>query len=371
MAEEGGMIPVEKRRPILDALQDAKEKGLSYERGCAALDLCPRTVERWRNPLERSERRPMRTFNALMPWEIDLVKTLIRQASFADYSVRELSIAALEEYGIYVSPVTFWQYQKKANCNGPRRGIRQPRGRGNKPDVSWVTGPNQVWSWDITHLPTGRAWEYWYLYALEDVFSRKVVAWLITDSLLSEEVRSLWDQGLINENLLIKPQTEWPVSLSDRGTQMRSHSTARYFMRLGVAQLFARPRTPNDNPNIEALFSVVKTEPEYPGAFPTIRDAVAYFSKFFDWYNNVHLHTSLKMLPPSQVHSGNGEEILEERRKLSEQTIERRRQYFENGMESRPDDITDFIGHRNLRFKFSRSSIAPDSPQNMRQLLIN
>lgn len=364
------MIPVEKRQPILDTLQEAKGKGLAFERSCAVLGLCPRTVERWKNLTEKKARLPRRTFNALMPREIDLVKTLIRQASFADYSVRELSIAALEDYGIYVSPVTFWQYQKNADCNGPRRGMRKPRGRGNKPDVSWVTGPNQAWSWDITHLPTGRAWEYWYLYALEDVFSRKVVAWLITDSLASEEVRSLWDQGLLNENLLMKPHTAWPVSLSDRGTQMRSHSTARYFMKLGVAQLFARPRTPNDNPQIEALFSVVKTEPEYPGAFSMIRDAVAYFSKFFDWYNNVHLHTSLNMIPPSKVHSGEGEEILEARRKTSEQTIERRRKYFETGIDSQEGNPVS-NGHRYLRFQFSRSFTESDSPQNIRQPLIN
>ena len=112
--------------------------------------------------------------------------------------------------------------------------------------VHAMTGPNQLYSWDITHLPTGRPFEFWYLYALQDWFSRKVVSWLITDNLASDTAQDLWDQALINEGLLVKPQAEWPKSLSDRGTQMRAASTRRFFKRLGVDQLFARPRTPND-----------------------------------------------------------------------------------------------------------------------------
>jgi len=198
---------------------------------------------------------------------------MIRGVEFADFSVRELSLSALERCGVYISPVTFWAYQKEIGCNGPRRGKRLRKGRGNKPDTDCVGGPNQLWSWDITHLPAGRPHGFWYLYALQDWFSRKVVAWLITDSLHSREVRELWDLGLLNEGLLLRPSWQWPSSLSDRGSQMRSISTKRYFKKLGVAQLFARPRTPNDNPKVEALFSVVKTEPEYPGVFPAIPES--------------------------------------------------------------------------------------------------
>jgi hypothetical protein len=160
-----------------------------------------------------------------------------------------------------------------------------------------------------------------------------VVAWLITDSLHSREVRELWDLGLLNEGLLLRPSYKWPSSLSDRGSQMRSISTKRYFKKLGVAQLFARPRTPNDNPKIEALFSVVKTEPEYPGVFPAIEDARAYFEEFFVWYNEGHPHTALKMLTPQQVHSGQGEEILKARRRIREATLQKRRAFFETGEE--------------------------------------
>jgi len=352
-------------------LDEAKEKGLPFARGCAAMGISPRTVERWKKPKDEAVREPCRPWNALSPVEVEIVQAMIAQARYADYSVRELTIAALETFGIYVSPVTFWSYQKKADCNGPRRGRRLRRGSGNKPDTSWVDGPNQLWAWDITHLPTGRPYEFWYLYALEDVFSRKVVAWLIADNLASDKVRDLWDLALLNEDLLAKPSSEWPTSLSDRGTQMRSHSTRRFFQRLGVAQLFSRPRTPNDNPHIEAVFSVTKTEPEYPGIFPTYRGAVAYFEDFFSWYNEGHLHTSLGMLTPQQVHSGEGEEILMERKIARDETMERRRHYFETGSEMKPEWTVE--SGRNLPIRFRQSIVleTPDSPQNVRQLLLN
>lgn len=317
-------------------------------------------------------------WNALMPEERSLVESIIRSADYADHSVRELCLTLLEETGIYVSPVTFWAFQVKAACNGPRRGKRLPKGRGNKPDTSQVDGPNQLWSWDITHLPTGRAYEFWYLYALMDWHSRKVVAWLITDRLDSSAARELWDLGLLNEGLLLKPSAEWPESLSDRGTQMRSISTRRYFHNIGVTQIFARPRTPNDNARTEALFSTTKTEPEYPGHFPKMSDAISYFNDFYHWFNEGHTHTALRMLTPSQVHAGQGESILAVRRNTRDQTIARRREYHSTGDFTQSETLT-LSGRRQLPLRFqyplpeanNLKMKESDCAINIRHLLIN
>ncbi len=44
-----------------------------------------------------------------------------------------------------------------------------------------ATGPNQVWSWDITKLKGPRKWTYFYLYVILDIFSRQVVGWMVAD----------------------------------------------------------------------------------------------------------------------------------------------------------------------------------------------
>jgi len=56
---------------------------------------------------------------------------------------------------------------------------------------------------------------------------------------------------------------------------------------------FARPRTPNDNPFIESAFSTVKRAPEYPGRFLDDDQAVAYFNRYFTWYDTEHYHSGI------------------------------------------------------------------------------
>ena len=113
--------------------------------------------------------------------------------------------------------------------------------------------------------------------------------------------------------------------LSDRGPQMRSHSTITYFRKLGIPQLFSRPRTPNDNPYIESHFATIKTHPAFPGYFADQAKAEDYFDQFYPWYNDVHPHTRLNMLTPNQVHSGQGPRLLAERAALKAATLAARR----------------------------------------------
>jgi putative transposase len=315
---------------ILGLIAEAKVAGLPVERACGVLNLSPRTVQRWQAPTP-SDLAPVRVakprpYNALTASEAARLLALIRSPKHADASCRELALALQSGPNpVFVSHVTVWEYECALNCNGPRgRQTSQGRGR-SAPDTKWVTGPNQLWDWDITYLHSGEPHVFWYLYSLLDHWSRKNIAWHLSPHLRSSEVQTLWDHGLINEGLLDQPSHTWPCSLSDRGIQMRSHSTTTYFRKLGIPQLFSRPRTPNDNPFIEAHFATVKTQPAFPGYFAEMTDALRYFSQFYPWYNDIHPHTRLNMLTPSQVHSGQGPRLLAERAALKAASLAARR----------------------------------------------
>jgi len=319
---------------ILDLIAEAKADGLPTKRACKVLGLSPRTVQRWQasaQPLPALAATPPtgmrpRPYNALAASEAAAVIALIQSPKHADASCRELALALQTGPApTYVSHVTVWQYERALNCNGPRgRQVVQGRNR-TAPDTDWVDGPNQLWDWDITYLHTREPRVFLYLYSLLDHWSRKNIAWRISTRLVSDEVQTLWDHGLINEGLLDQPAQTWPKSLSDRGAQMRSRSTVTYFQKLGIPQLFSRPRTPNDNPYIESHFATVKTLPAFPGYFADQVEAEAYFSQFYPWYNDVHPHTRLNMLTPNQVHSGQGPRLLAERAALKAATFAARR----------------------------------------------
>lgn len=292
---------------ILALVAEAKAQGLPEARASQVLRVSPRTLQRWRQPAQLkapAAPRPRPT-NALTRAEAAAVVSVIRSPAHADQSCRELalSLANAPEQAVSVSPVTIWRYQVALDCNGPR-GRQTSQRHGPAPATDWVTGPNQLWDYDVTVLRSEERWVFWYLYSLLDHFSRKAVAWLVAPTFGSAQIQSLWDLGLVNEGLLEVPTDQWPKSLSDRGAQMRSQSTRRYFKKLGIDQLFSRPRTPNDNPRIEAHFGTIKSQPVYPGYFADLPAAVTYFTGFYPWYNDRHPLTTLNMLTPNQVHTG-------------------------------------------------------------------
>ena len=299
------------------------------------LQIDERRIQRWRKQINSNPDNPhgrqkhqskfQTPYNALTPEERGIASEMIASEKYADASCRLLSIKTMEEYGVYISPVTYWERMKSKDINGSRGVNAKRKNHHTKPDIGEVTGPNQVWSWDITFLKTLVRYQHFYLYSLLDNYSRKIIAWLISNKLTSDNAQSLWDQALINEDLLNVPAQNLPKSLSDRGSQMRSRSTRQFFRTLGIDQHFSRPRTPNDNPQIEAFFSTVKNCPDYPERFETLEEAVAYFLEFMNWYNYHHYHTALGMITPADYHAGKAAKIFSERAQIKQATFENRR----------------------------------------------
>ena len=310
-------------------LEEAIRNGLSVRQACAVVGLKERRFRHWRRLAHagRYERRrkpfEVRAHNALRPEEWALIQEAVKRSDWADLSCRELSVKLMEEKGVFVSHVAIWSHMRAEGLAGHRGGRRlRGRRRGQKPDTSWLNGPRQLWAWDITKLRTGVPGKFWYLYTVLDQWSRKVVGWAVEEWECSELAQRVWDKALLSEGLVYGPV---PRSLSDRGSQMRSRSTSEFFRELGVGQLFARPRTPNDNPYIESLFSTVKTHPDYPGVFPTLEEARAYFENFFAWYNTEHLHTRIGMVTPEQKHNGEWVRIQAKREAIKASTLAARR----------------------------------------------
>ena len=95
-----------------------------------------------------------------------------------------------------------------------------------------------------------------------------------------------------------------------------------------MPQLFARPRTPDDNPFIESAFSTVKRAPEYPGRFHDDCEATAYFEKYFYGTTIVTTIIVIDYVTPAQAHQGLRDSIV--RRRSVQQQAQRQRRRAEN-----------------------------------------
>jgi len=130
----------------------------------------------------------------------------------------------------------------------------------------------------------------------------------------AEEARYLLEEALINENILDLPEHQRPEVINDRGRQMKAKPIKTMFEDHGMPQLFARPRTPNDNPFVESVFSTVKRAPEYPGRFLDCEQAAEYFNRYFPWYNTEHFHSGIAYVTPEQCHLGLRDQIVSRRK---------------------------------------------------------
>jgi len=180
-----------------------------------------------------------------------------------------------------------------------------------KPELL-ATGPNEIWSWDITKLLGPAKWTYYYLYVVIDIFSRYVPGWLLAsretaelaERLLAETIRK---QGIMADQLTIH---------ADRGTSMASKPVALLLADLGVTKSHSRPHCSNDNPYSEAQFKTLKYRPEFPGRFGSIQDARAFCQRFFRWYNHQHRHSGLGFHTPADIHFGHADAAQFERARV-------------------------------------------------------
>jgi len=322
---------VEQKEEIMAMIEWAKEKGISVTRTCALLMISRRRVIRWRKKWKSNEELhngkpgPKHSLHKLLPEEERAVLDMAGREEYSDLSHRILAVTAWDIDLFFVSFTSVYRILRSSGLMSMRGTQRHHNGRSIPPVRKELTGPNQRWCWDISYILTYEKGLYLYLYLLLDEFSRKVIQWLISWHQTAEEARYLIEQGLIGENILDLPEDQRPEIINDRGRQMKAKSIKRMFEDHHMPQIFARPRTPNDNPFVESLFGTVKTAPQYPGRFRDCAEACEYFGPYFQWYNTEHLHSGIDYVTPEQCHQGLRDQIVAERKaKLRKQQMLRK-----------------------------------------------
>lgn len=305
----------ETKKAIMELVVESKAQGVSRSRTCTLLQIDERRVRDWfcRSTLVDAKPGPGHAPHALLAEERVAIVALSKDERFVDDAHRVLTAKCVDAGHIAVSASTVYRVMRSEGLTTDRSGRSHRNGNSRKPDRAELTAANQRWCWDISYLRTAVPGVYLYLYALLDEYSRKVVAFRISWSMTNAEGKELVDEGIEREGMTSE-QVEKLVLFNDRGTQMKAKPFRKFLEELGISQKFARPRTPNDNPFVESLFSTTKGALDYPEMFTDDVEALTYFTAWFDFYNNVRLHGKIGYVTPVQRHCGDDKVILGLRR---------------------------------------------------------
>ena len=306
---------------ILGLVRAAMSEGARQSAACAMLGIDPRTVERWKAQDVGIDRRagPRRApANKLTEAERRAILKTVNQPEYADRSPKEI-VPMLADQGIYLGSESSMYRILRAEDQLTHRAASRP-GKSRPPREHVATGPNQVWSWDITYLRSSVAGIFYYLYLVVDVWSRKIVAAAVHATESGEHASNLIEVACRRE----KVDPEGLVLHADNGGPMKGATLLVTLQRLGIMPSFSRPHVSDDNPFSEALFRTVKYHPSYPGRpFQSLEDARAWVDWFVTWYNDEHRHSAIKFVTPAQRHSGQDTAILDKRTRLYQEARRR------------------------------------------------
>ena len=279
-----------------------------------------RTYRRWyRAGVVCGDQRPViekaAPPNKLSEQERQAIIDVANEPEYASLPPSQI-VPILLDKSIYLgSESSFYRVLKECQQLNHRGRSQAPKNR-HKPTSYTATGPNQVFSWDITYLASSVKGQFYYLYLFEDIYSRKIVGYEVHEQECGERAAELIQRILLREQCF----NTTVVLHSDNGAPMRSLTMKAKMEELGILPSYSRPRVSNDNPYSEALFRTLKYRPEWPSSgFASLEAARDWVQNFTHWYNHEHRHSKLNFVTPVQRHEGKDEEVLKRRKEVLEE----------------------------------------------------
>lgn len=311
--KRGELIVKEDREKALAILKEGRELGLSIKVMADFLGVCVRSLRRWQLDfsgqgfsVDRRKGSPRQVAHKFTAKERQRVIETVNDPRFADLPPGQIVAILAEEEEYVASEMTIYRIMREEGLLNHRGKARSPRERREVPMLT-ATAIHQVLAWDITLLPGPVKGQYYYLYMVMDVWSRRILGIEVHERECSLLAREFFDRVCRDEGIGKETAT---VLHSDNGAPMRSFALAAKLAELGVARSFSRPRVSNDNAYAESLFRTMKYHQSYPVRRFRNLDAVrCWVDGFVEWYNGEHRHSGIKYVTPNQRHFGEADEI--------------------------------------------------------------
>ena len=304
----------------IQLITEAVGAGARRHKACAVLGLSCRTLRRWSQPShelrdQRGQAARERVHpQALTPQEKWAIVQVCNSPEHASLPPSQI-VPRLADRGQYLASESSFYRVLKACGQAHRRGKAQLPKRVAAPKAWVATGSNQVWSWDITYLPSAVRGQFMRLYMVLDVYSRMIVGWEVHWQESADHASTLIGKACLSQG--VRP--DQLVLHSDNGSPMKGATMLATLQKLGVVPSFSRPSVSDDNAYSEAMFRTLKYVPSYPRKpFEGLEQARLWVLGFVNWYNTQHRHSGIQFVTPEQRHLGQDEQILKQRQAVYE-----------------------------------------------------
>ena len=308
------MIGLEDRQTRVRHIEAAHAAGARVRPACEVAGITVRTLQRWkaRGGLLIGDQRPQaerpRPAHALSEAERARILAVANEPRFADQPPARI-VPALADEGRYIASESSFQRVLRAHGQTGHRGRARAPQPSRAPTTHVATAPGQVWCWDMTYLPTPVQGQWFYLYLILDLYSRKIVGWEIHERDDADHAVHLLRRTALAEG--VHAMFDKPVLHGDNGSTLKATTVLAMLHWLGVKPSYSRPRVSDDNAYVESLFKTAKYRPEFPArGFDNLEAARAWGHDFVHWYNFKHRHSGIRYVTPAQRHALEDQAIL-------------------------------------------------------------
>ena len=312
------------RQKLVGWINEAVEAGARQRPACEEAGISQRTFQRWTQDGQiKEDRRPLVKrpvpVNKLSQEEREAILETCNKEEYASLPPSQI-VPRLADKGMYLaSESSFYRILQEVGQLS-HRGRAKAKQKRQPPTTHVAQEPNEVWSWDISYLPSRVRGQFFYLYLILDIYSRKVVGWEVHEREGGEEAAALIQRAVLAERCFGKPL----VLHADNGSPMKAQTMQTKLYDLGIVPSHSRPRVSNDNPYSESLFRTLKYCPQWPSqGFESVEAARKWVGRFVYWYNEAHRHSQIRFVTPGQRHRGEDKQILGNREQVYAQAKQR------------------------------------------------
>jgi putative transposase len=176
------LIPQGSKETVIEAIDTAVRAGARQTRACEIVGITPRTLQNWHRGGTEDKRKGAQknVVRKLSDEEREQILSLCTSERFKDMTPHEIVAILAQESSYLASESTMYRVLRARNMVH-HRGNTRPKRTVSKPPQVVATGPNQVFSWDITWLHTSVRGIFLFAYVIIDIFDRTIVGWEVHD----------------------------------------------------------------------------------------------------------------------------------------------------------------------------------------------